>query len=386
MSLPSQVAYSVLGTMISDCSCFYGRTPVPSIVIQATPEPRPAQREPSRLRGSQRPGADTNGGMPRPSSDHAALLPLLPETRVGVVERLEPITLGLSGAGVYAVTTSRGACVLRVQGRQMDDASFAQQLRILRRAADAGIAPAVLHVDEAARAVVSVRVPGVPMAAALADPAQRGPVFASIVDRLRTLHALDASGVAERDPLAYARKAWEANRDRPGFPPWAASLAPTLEAIAATLAGDPRRVVSHNDVNPVNVLWDGKCAWLVDWEVAGLGHPYFDLATLALFLRVEDDVALQLVARHDGAPPDERSRASLRALRQLAGLLCGLTFLSLVDDLSVRPAPTRMDAPSLGDCYAAMRAGELDLQSALGRASMGLALLAESIATTGESA
>jgi len=318
--------------------------------------------------------------MPALDANGAALLSLLPEDRVGVVEGIEPITLGLSGAGVYAVTTSRGAYVLRVQGRRSDGGSFAQQLRVLRRAADAGVAPAVMHVDEAARAVVSVRVPGVPMAAALADPAQRGPMFASLVDRLRTLHALDPSGVAERDPLSYARAAWETGRDRPGFPPWAVSLAPTLEAIAATLAGDPRRGVSHNDTNPVNVMWDGARAWLVDWEVTGLAHPYYDLATLALFLRFEDAVALDLVARHDGAPLDERSRASFRALRQLVGLLSGLTFLSLVDDLSVRPAPTWADAPSLGDCYDAMRAGELDMQSPRGRASMGLALLAQGVA------
>jgi Ser/Thr protein kinase RdoA (MazF antagonist) len=87
------------------------------------------------------------------------------------VEHLEPITVGLSGAGVYAVTTSRGKFVLRVQGRQTDESSFAQQLRVLRRAAEAGVAPAVLHIDEGARAVVSDRVPGVPMAAALRNEA-----------------------------------------------------------------------------------------------------------------------------------------------------------------------------------------------------------------------
>jgi aminoglycoside phosphotransferase len=313
--------------------------------------------------------------MSAPAPDHAALRRLLPEDRVGVVERIEPLTLGLSGAGVHAVTTSRGAYVLRVQGRQVDEASFAQQLRILRRAADAGVAPAVVHVDEAARAVVSVRVPGMPMAAALADPARRGAVFASLVDRLRTVHALDPSGIVAHDLLAFARATWEAGRERPGFPPWATSLAPTFEALAAALARDPRRVVSHNDVNPVNVLWDGARAWLVDWEVAGLAHPHFDLATLALFSRLADDVALDLVARHDGAAPDERSRATFRGLRQFAGLFCGLTFLGMVDDLRVRPAPTLADAPSLLDCYTAMRAGGLDLQTARGRASFGLALL-----------
>jgi aminoglycoside phosphotransferase (APT) family kinase protein len=317
--------------------------------------------------------------MPAPPPDRSALMPFLPEDRVGVVERIETITLGLSGAAVHAVTTSRGAYVLRLQGRQTDEASFAQQLRVLRRAADAGVAPAVVHVNEAARAVVSIRVPGMPLAAALGDPAQRGPALSSLVDRLRILHALDPADVADSTPLLHARAAWEAARDRPGFPTWAKSLAPTFDAIAAVLAGDGRRVVSHNDVNPMNVLWDGARAWLVDWEVTGLGHPYYDLAVLAVFLRFGDDVALDWVARHDGAPLDERSRVTFRALRQLAGVLCGLTFVNLAGELDVGPAPARASTPSLGACYDAMRTGKLDLQSPRGRLPFGLALLAEAI-------
>lgn len=312
-------------------------------------------------------------------SDRAALLAFLPEASVGAVERIEPIRAGLSGAGVYAVTTSRGEYVLRVQERQLDEDYFVQQLRVLRRAADAGVAPLVVHVDEAARAVVSVRIAGIPIAAALADPAVRGSVLTSVVDNLRTLHAVDPAGVVERDPIPFARTAWEAGRDRPGFPAWAIALGPTLDAMAETLAAAPRRVVSHNDINPGNFLWDGARAWLVDWEVTGLGHPYYDLAALALFLRLDDEVAFGLAARHDGAPLDERSRETFRTLRRLVGLLCGLTFLGLVEDLTVRPAPTREDAPSLAECYAAMRAGTLDLQSPLGQATFGLALLAEGV-------
>lgn len=313
--------------------------------------------------------------MPAPTLDRAALLALLPADRVGRVERIEPITLGLSGAAVYAVTASRGEYVLRVHGAA-DPECFARELRVLRRVADAVVAPELVHVDEAARAVVSVRVPGPPLSAALADPAQRGQVIASVVACLRTLHGLDVAGVVERDPLSYARAAWQAVRERPGFPTWALALDPMFDAIAAILARDTRLALSHNDVNPGNFLWDGARAWLVDWEVAGLTHPYFDLATLALFLRLEDDVALALVASHDGAALDDRSRASFRALRQLAGVLCGLTILGMAPDLTLRPAPTLSDAPRLEDVYARLRTGELDLQTPLGQATLGLALLA----------
>jgi len=233
------------------------------------------------------------------------------------------------------------------------------------------VAPAIVHVDEAARAIVSVRVAGAPLPAALADPAQRGPAVGSLIAQLRALHRLDATDIDERDPLAHARKEHAAQRMRPGFPVWAAALDPFFDAIEAALARDPRRVLSHNDLNPNNVLWDGARAWLVDWEVAGLTHPFYDLAVLAMFLQLDDAVAKGLLAQVEGRPVDADERAIFAALRQLAALLCGLLFASMVPDLALLPAR----APTLAEFYAELRAGTLDLQDQRGQAAFALALL-----------
>ena len=310
--------------------------------------------------------------MAAPSGfERQALLRLLPEDRLGAVHSIEAIRSGLSGAGVYTVISSRGEYVLRIQAGPTDDALWAQQLLILRRAGEQGVAPPIAHVDQAARAIISARIAGAPLAAALADPTQRRAVLTSVVEQLRLLHGLDTSGVSERDPIAYARDVAQAQRVRPGFPSWAAGLDTTIAAIAATLANDTRRVVSHNDLNPGNLIWDGARAWIIDWDVAGLGHPHYDLATLAMFLNLGDEVTLGLITLHDQAPVDATSLASFAALRRLSALLCGVTFLSLVPDLSVAPAK----APTLSSCYADMRTGTLDLQTERGRAAFGLALL-----------
>ncbi|HET9929845.1 MAG TPA: phosphotransferase [Polyangiaceae bacterium] len=313
------------------------------------------------------------------SPELSPLLRFLPVEHVGTTERIEPIRAGLSGAGVYAVTTSQGSFVLRVQDRNLDENYFAQQLRVLRRAEQAGVAPRIAHVDEAARAIVSARISGKPLGAALADPAQRNSVLASAVEHLRALHSLDSSGVADRDPMRYADETYRAVRERSGFPVWASDLETEFGHIRRLLARDPRKVVNHNDVNPGNLLWDGERVWLVDWEVTGLDHPHYDLATLALFLRLDDDAALGLAAMHDGAPLSPDARVNFRALRKLSGLLCGLTFLSLVQDLSIRPAPGIEHAPTLSEVYQGMQRGEHSLQSPLGQTMMGLALLAMSI-------
>ena len=292
---------------------------------------------------------------------------LLPEDAVGKVTAVQPISTGLSGAGVWAVSSTRGELILRVQAAET---GWTQHLRVLRRAAEAGVAPELVHVDEEARAVVSRRVAGPPLAAALMDPGQRGAAIASLVGQLRTLHALDPTGVDERDPVAYARAQLAAQRGRPGFPAWAADLEPVFAATEATLAGDPRRVVSHNDVNPGNVVWDGTRAWLVDWEVAGLNHPFYDLATLAMFIQLDDPVAHALLAQQE-APIDAAAGATFAALRRIAALLCGLTFLGMVPDLSLVPEP----APTLSAFYADLRAGKLALQGPEGRAAFAAALL-----------
>jgi len=309
----------------------------------------------------------------------AALAAFLPEEYVGAVTRIQPISMGLSGAGVYAVSSTRGELVLRVQPERFGATHWPQQLLILRRAAASGVAPALVHVDEAARAIVSRRVAGVPLPAALADPGQRGAAIASVVAQLRTLHALAAEGVEERDVFAYARGQHATQRARPGFPAWAAPLEPIFAAIAATLARDPRRVVSHNDMNPGNILWDGTRAWLVDWEVAGLAHPFYDLAVLAMFLQLDDAAANGLLAQQEQRPLVDGEAATLAALRRLAALFCGLTFVGLVPDLSLLPA----SAPTLTECYAGLRAGKLDLQDARGQGAFALALL--QVGTAGRS-
>lgn len=319
---------------------------------------------------------DTVSSMTEASARRDDLLAFLPEELVGAVQGIEAINQGLSGAGVYAVTTSRGAYVLRLSPSELAAGELAQQLRVLRRAAEAEIAPPLVYVDESARAVVSVRIQGMPISAALANPNARPRVLGSVIEQLQRLHALDTTGITRAEPLPYAQRIWEAQRMRPGFPVWASDLAPIFDAIAPVLAADPRLTLNHNDMNPGNVMWDGERAWLIDWEACGLGHPYFDLACLSLFLRLDEAAAFALAERHDGAPLTDASRASCRALRKLSGLLCGLNILGAAADLSGGTAASIDEAPTLAACYEGMFSGRVPLQSQAGQLAFGQALLA----------
>ena len=79
------------------------------------------------------------------------------------------------------------------------------------------------------------------------------------------------------------------------------------EAVTRMLAEEPPAsgrapVLSHNDVNPSNPVYDGERVVLFDWETAGPNDPYFDLATISVFLRMDDASCRQLLAAHDGEP------------------------------------------------------------------------------------
>jgi thiamine kinase len=50
----------------------------------------------------------------------------------------------------------------------------------------------------------------------------------------------------------------------------------------------------HNDVHHRNVIDDGKL-WLVDWEYAGVGDPYFDLASVCCYHTYSDAQRRQLL-------------------------------------------------------------------------------------------
>lgn len=296
-----------------------------------------------------------------------------PAAQFGDVREFAPITMGLSGAAVYSVTTSTGDFILRIQpaDRKAWDRTVARQ----RLAAEHGVAPPLVYVDEDACAAVSVKVPGGPFGMTTAQPDVRAAAFRSLVDRLATLHAIPPAGMVATDLVTAARRIWDEQILRPGFPPWAVPLGERIAATSAALADDPRQVFSHCDLNPANLLWDGRQVWLIDWEMAGLAHPYLDLAILANFLMLPEAAALGLLAGQQRAPIDTREQGKFAALRDLARIVYGGIFFRLIPDLLAVPPVSREQAPTLARCYELMARGELVLSEPRGQALVGAALL-----------
>lgn len=292
---------------------------------------------------------------------------------LGELRAVVPLTAGLSGAAVHAVTTSGGEYVLRVH--EGDQATWEHLLAMQRLASEHGLAPRLVHVDEAARAMVTEKIAGMSFGQAAAQPALRPAAFMGLIARLAELRAIPIDGLAAPDLDGLSRTFWTAQAGRPGFPAWALPLGELRAAAARVVAADPRRVFGHNDLNPANMMWDGQRVWLLDWGGAGPTHPYLDLATVAVFLNLPDEVAHGFLAAVTRAPVAAAEARLFAVVRQFVRLTYGAVFLSLVPDLGAVAFASREETPTLAQCYALMAAGELSLSDARGQARVGAALL-----------
>lgn len=95
------------------------------------------------------------------------------------------------------------------------------------------------------------------------------------------------------------------------------ALADDAQAVARRIeAALPayKPVLCHNDLLPANLLDDGDRLWIVDWEYAGMGDEFFDLANLAVNNGLDEHEDAELIEAYLGHC-EEPDLARLRLLR-----------------------------------------------------------------------
>ena len=86
---------------------------------------------------------------------------------------------------------------------------------------------------------------------------------------------------------------------------WARDIARKIESIRAR--DEPR--LCHNDLLNANFIDDGERIRIVDWEYAGMGDRFFDLANFAINHELEPDERESLLRAYSGAVGREDMRA-----------------------------------------------------------------------------
>jgi thiamine kinase-like enzyme len=188
----------------------------------------------------------------------------------GLTNRILKVTTR-DGAPYVARLSEPGASLLSVDRDAEEHDS--------RAAATAGVAPEVIDrvVDgPGGTGVLVVRwLPARTWTAAdLGDEAN----LRRLAGACRRLHA-GPRFARDFDMFALQRQYLAIVRDR-GFqlPPRYEDYLPAAEAIRRALAIRPVPTVPcHNDLLPANILDDGERLWIVDYEYAGNGDPWFEL-------------------------------------------------------------------------------------------------------------
>jgi aminoglycoside phosphotransferase (APT) family kinase protein len=282
---------------------------------------------------------------------------------------------------VYRVEAGGEAFVLKVAEEREDEADWRGGARIQRLAAEAGLAPRVVHVDQERRAVVTVFVADRSFPALYRHPQTHGAALNLLGQTVRRLHGLAIPPDARaRDPREFLAQMWQGVRAGlvvPGFAQEAIERGLAEEAPASERAV----VLSHNDLNPSNLVYDGEKILIFDWATAGPMDAHYDLATLAVFFRMDGDTCRRLFSAYDGAPVVALSERFLYT-RRLVAVLAGTAALYVARQLKHPGATggeTLASTLPLGEFYQRMLAGALKLGTPEGQWAFGLALLKESI-------
>ena len=292
---------------------------------------------------------------------------------------------GLSGAGVHRVDADGRSFVLKISRSDESIDKWRTWLQILQLAADAGIAPRVIHADEARRAVVSEFVAGKSFIAVYHDPSHRDAAIRDLGRTLRRVHDLPVpAGASSQEPRELLATTWSGLSDVAGIPVF---VGDAVQRVLDETPPDGGRetVLSHNDVNPGNLVYDDDKLVLVDWDAAGRNHPYYDLAAIAVFLRMDNETCRRLLSAHDGEPVAELP-VFFAYMRRLIAVLCPVVGMGMQvangrgAARSGAPNETLESALSLGEFYQKLRTGELRLDSPEGGRAFGLALVKESFA------
>jgi len=296
----------------------------------------------------------------------------LPESLRGAT--VSRISRGLSGAGVYRVEANGQRYVLKISAETDPLETWRSRLAFQQLAADAGVAARVVHHDEARRAVVSEYVADRGFSAFFSNPKTREAALQKLGQLIARVHALPLpAGAAWKDP-------------RESFTPVWASLGdfalPTFarEAIDRVLAEEPpprerALVLSHNDPNPSNIVFDGERLLLLDWDSAGPSDPFFDLAALAMFLRMDDATTSVLIAAHDGTGPTAVP-VYFKYARRLLAAVCGIMAFQIARRMGHAGGEVSAEsAPTLADVYGGIGAGTLSMGSPQGLWAFALGLV-----------
>jgi thiamine kinase-like enzyme len=230
----------------------------------------------------------------------------------------EPLDGGITNRN-FLLRAERGEFVLRLPGKATGLLEIDREAEHAANAmaADAGVAPEVAAFLADEEILVTRFVRGRPVES---EELRRPPLLAEVAGRLRAVHAgppIPATFDCFRIVETYRDTAAEHGATIPAAYDDALALARRVEPVMTGPEHAP--VPCHDDLLAANFICseEGR-VWIVDWEYAGMGDRYFDLANLSInneFSEPDDGLLLEA---YFGEPATAQRFAWLRLMRAMS--------------------------------------------------------------------
>lgn len=166
------------------------------------------------------------------------------------------------------------------------------------QAARAGLAPELVYASAEKGLLVTRHLPG---ARCTPQQVEHPGFIAALARLLQQAHALEAPACV-LNPRKKAQDYWAALRqlaavDSCRFEPLQAPMNRLMDKVWQEY---PPSCCCHNDLVVENILCCENRLFLLDWEYAALGDPYFDLAALALNFNMDERQIQVLLGAYQG--------------------------------------------------------------------------------------
>lgn len=217
---------------------------------------------------------------------------------------------GLSGAKNYRFASEGKEYVLRILNPEDAFKDRRNEIQAAAYAGELGIAPFVYYTNPGYDAMIMQFIKGQTLNSAVLENKEQ---LRSLIQTIKKLH--DSTGNFPVGRTIFKRIKSELAQIQQGkLPAPAVSIKQALNKLASiedAFKQEPL-VPCHNDLNALNIIFDGTSFKLIDWTDAGMGYAYGDLGYLLLTNNIEKTHWQEVLEIYLGRPPSD---AELRKLQ-----------------------------------------------------------------------
>jgi hypothetical protein len=194
--------------------------------------------------------------------------------------KIEAVAVGLSGAKIYKVLSEGKEFLVRYSSGIFGPNGIFQEFVIQKQMGFKSVSPEI-HYSDPMRGIVAMDYVRNELAVGR-DPKILNKIpgsYECLMKLIRQVHEcqeLDGQ-ITDRVALDYVKRRCQVLPN--GFLNQADML--LLQRVVDTPWPAGKHVLTHNDFRSGNLLYNGERFWLIDWELGGLGHPFYDVAYFA---------------------------------------------------------------------------------------------------------